>query len=41
MSNLKKMIQINSLIIQKYTHRHRKEIYGYQRLTRGRDKLGV
>ena len=38
----KKMTQMNSFTKQKYNHRHRKEIYGYQRGKRwGRDKLGV
>ena len=30
MQNLKKMIQMNLLTKQKYTHRYRKETYGYQ-----------
>ena len=31
MWNLKKMIQMNLFIKQKLTHRHKKQIYGYQR----------
>ena len=31
MCNLKKMIQMNLFTKQKQTHRHRKQIYGYQR----------
>ena len=31
MWNLKKMVQMNLLLKQKQTHRHRKQIYGYQR----------
>ena len=31
MWNLKKMIQMNWFTKQKYTHRHRKQIYGYRR----------
>ena len=31
MWNLKKMIQVNLFPKQKVTHRHRKQIYGYQR----------
>ena len=34
------MIQMNLFTKQKQTHRHRKQIYGYQR-GGGRDKLGV
>ena len=37
----KKMIQINLFTKEKQTHRHRKQTYGYQRGSRGRDKLGV
>ena len=33
--NLKKMMQINLFTKQKQTHRHRKQIYGYQRGKRG------
>ena len=35
MWNLKKMMQINLFTKQKQTHRHRKQIYGYQRGKRG------
>ena len=35
------MIQMNLFTKQKQTHRHRKQMYGYQRGKRGRDKLGV
>ena len=38
---VKKMIQMNLLTKQKLTHRHWKQIYGYQRVKEGRDKLGV
>ena len=31
MWNLKKMIQVNLFPKQKVAHRHRKQIYGYQR----------
>ena len=31
MWNLKKMIHMNLFIKQKYTHRYRKQTYGYQR----------
>ena len=43
MWNLKKMIQMNLFTKQKQTHRHRKQIYGYQRafLKERRGKLGV
>ena len=37
----KKMIQMNLLTKQKWTHRHRKQTYGYQRGKVGRDKLGA
>ena len=41
----KKMIQMNLFTKQKQTHRHRKQIYGYQMGKSGgvcgRDKLGV
>ena len=36
-----KMIQMNLFTKQKQTHRHREQIYDYQRGKRGRDKLGV
>ena len=37
-----KMIQMDLFIKQKWTHRHRKQIYGYLRGKGvGRDKLGV
>ena len=37
-----KMIQMDLFIKQKQTHRHRKQIYGYQRGKGvGKDKLGV
>ena len=39
MWNLKRMIQMNSFTKQKWTHRHRKQTYGYQSL--GRDQLGI
>ena len=39
MWNLNKMIQMN--LYTKWTHRHRKQIYGYQRGKGGGDKLGV
>ena len=32
---------MNSFTKQKQTHRHRKQIYAYQRGNVGRDKLGV
>ena len=35
------MIQINLVIKQKKTHRHREQIYDYQRESERRDKLGV
>ena len=34
------MIQTNLFTKHKYTHRHRKQIYGYQKEGRQRDKLG-
>ena len=37
----KKMIQMNLFTKQKETHRHRKQIYGYQRVRGDRDKLGI
>ena len=40
MWNLQKRIQMNLFTKQKQTHRHRKQIYGYQRGKGGRDKLG-
>ena len=39
--NLKIMIHMNLLIRQKQTHRHRKQIYGYQRGKVVRYKLGM
>ena len=41
MWNLKKMIQMNFFTKQKQTHRHRKQIYAYQRGEGKRGKLGV
>ena len=38
--NLKKMIQMNLLMKQKKTHRHRKQIYDYQRGKGGGGKQG-
>ena len=35
------MIQMNLFTIQKQTHRHRKQTYGYQGEREGRDKLGI
>ena len=32
---------MNLFTKQKQTHRHKKQIYGYQRGKEGRDKLGV
>ena len=37
----KKMIQMKLCTKLKYTHRDRKQFYGYQRGRVGRDKLGV
>ena len=37
----KKMIQMNLFTKWKYTHKHRKQTYGYQTGKWGRDKLGV
>ena len=39
--NLKKMIQMNLYTKQKWTHRHRKQTYCYQRGKGRRDKLGI
>ena len=36
-----KVIQMNLFTRPKKTHRHRKQTYGYQRRTGGRDKLGA
>jgi len=36
-----KIIQINLNKKNKQTHRYRKQIYGYQRVRWGRNKLGV
>ena len=43
MGNQKKMIQANLFTKQKQTQTHRlqKQTYGYQRLTKGKEKLGV
>ena len=42
MWNLKKIIQIKLFTMQKQTHRHRKQTYGFQRGKGwGRDKLGI
>ena len=40
MWNLKKMVQMNLFTKLKWTHRFRKQAYGYQRGKAGRDKLG-
>ena len=38
----RKMVQMNLFTKQKDTHRHRKQIYGYQKgKVAGRDKLGT
>ena len=41
MWNFKKKIQMNLYTKQKWTHRHRKQTYGYQTGKWGKDKLGV
>ena len=40
MWNLKKTVQMNLFTKQKWTHRCRKQTYGYQGERRGREKLG-
>ena len=43
MWNLNKIIQMNLFTKQKQTHRHRKQIYGYQKgkVEEWEDKLGI
>ena len=40
MWNLTKRVQMNSSTKQKQSYRYRKQTYGYQHVSAGRDKLG-